>query len=141
MTTPSDMNLTDEQYRRILEKMRVTLAQDDFQVGCSDCTVTGYKSTDSNCGFCCDAYTEEDTALFPAQFPERKSMKYRRENHRCPFDLRKTPHTFSWGSGCFFQCYLFAHLRNRDWDLGVMRGMVDQTIQALDRKEVGNGVH
>jgi len=131
-----ELRLTDEQYLRILKKIEATIAQDDFGVGCSDCTVIGAKSTDSDCGFCNDAYTDRDMALFPEQYPERRTMKYRRENHRCPFDMRKEPGILGWGYSCFYECYLFGHLSKRDWNLTVMREMVDHTITDMDYLKV-----
>ena len=124
-----ELELTDEQYLRLLKGIRTTIASEGFKVDCSDCTITGCKSTDSNCGLCNDAYTERDMALFPDQFPERRTMKYRGENHRCPFDVRKEPAILGWGNGCFYECYLFQHLVRRDWDLSLMREMVDHTIE------------
>jgi len=123
-----ELRLTDEQYLGVLRKIEVDVAQDDFKVGCSDCVATGYKSTDSNCGFCNDEYTDKDTALFPERFPIRKSMKYRRENHRCPFDERNEPGIMGWGYGCFSRCYLFRHLGRCDWNLSSMREMVARAI-------------
>lgn len=128
LTVSKELELTDEQYLRVLKKIGATLAQSDFKVGCSDCVVPGQRSTDSNCGFCNDAYTDEDMALFPAQFPARKSMKYRQENHRCPFDVRDNPGILGWGWSCFSECYLFRHLGKRDWDVSLMRRMVDHAI-------------
>ena len=125
----NELRLTDEQYLRVLKKIEATIANAGFMVSCSDCTVVGSKSTDSNCGFCNDEYTDEDMALFPEQFPERKSMKYRGENHRCPFDVRKKLCALGWGSGCFYDCYLFQHLGKRDWNLSLMREMVDHAIE------------
>lgn len=129
MTHEKDLRLTDEQYLRILQKIKATLAQNDFKVDCFDCTVTGCKSTDSNCGFCNDEYTDEDMALFPDQYPERKSMKYRQKNHRCPFDTRTEPGILGWGWSCFYECYLFKHLGKKGWSLPLMRKMVTQTIK------------
>ena len=125
------LQLTDEQYLRILRKIETTVAQVDFWVGCSDCTVIGSKSTDSNCGFCNDDYIDEDMALFPDQFPERKTTKYRRENHKCPFDMRKEPGILGWGYSCFDGCYLFKHLGKHDWNLSLMREMVDHAIEVM----------
>ena len=124
-----ELYLTNEQYFRVLKRIEVTIAQDDFRVGCSDCTMVGAKSTDCNCGFCNDEYTDEDMALFPDQYPGRKAMKYRKENHRCPFDMREEPEILGWGNGCFYGCYLFKHLGKRNWDLLLMRKMVDHAIE------------
>ena len=124
-----ELRLTDEQYLRILKKIETTISQDDFVVGCFDCTVIGAKSTDSNCGFCNDAYTDEDTALFPDQYPARRTMKYRRKNHGCPFDMRNNPDILGWSNGCFFECYLFRHFGKRDWKLSLMREMVDRATE------------
>ncbi len=124
-----ELQLTDEQYLRVLRKIEATITQDGFKVSCSDCTVVGQKSTDSNCGFCNDAYTDEDMALFPDQYPGRKSMKYRQKSHWCPFDMRDKSGILGWGYGCFPECYLFRHLGKRDWNLALMREMVDHTVE------------
>lgn len=129
MVVNDGLYLTDEQYLRILKRIRVTVTSEGFEVGCSDCTLVGQKSTDSNCGFCNDAYTERDMALFPDQFPGRRTMKYRGKNHRCPFDMRDNPDILGWGYGCFFECYLFRHLGKRDWSPSLMREMVDHVIE------------
>lgn len=124
-----ELRLTDEQYFKILKKIEATITQDSFKVSCSDCNVIGAKSTDSNCGFCNDEYVDRDMDLFPNQYPERKTMKYRGKNHRCPFDMREEPRILGWGYGCFSECYLFRHLGKRDWNLTVMREMVDYAIK------------
>ena len=125
-----ELRLTDEQYLRVLRKIEATIAQVDFKVVCSDCTVTGQKSTDSNCGFCNNEYTDEDMALFPGQYPERKTMKYREESHKCPFDMREEPGIIGWMYGCFYGCYLFEHLGKGDWNLVLMREAVVQVLEA-----------
>jgi len=121
--------LTDAQYERVLEKIGATVTQDDFEVVCSDQAIIGDKFTASNCGFCNVAYTDKDTALFPRLYPEYRTMKYRRENHRCPFDMREEPGILGWGWSCFDECYLFKHLHKRDWDLQVIRKMVYETTK------------
>ena len=121
--------LTDKQYVRVLRKIEAAIACDNFRVSCSDCTMIGNKSTDSNCGFCNDAYVGEDMALFPDQYPERMTMKYRWRNHRCPFDMSEESGILGWGYGCFSRCYLFKHLGKRDWNLSLMREMVDHIIE------------
>jgi len=122
------IQLTDEQYQRVLRKIETTIAQDDFKVSCFDSTFPGDKYTESNCGFCNDEYTDRDMALFPKQFPERKSMKYRQKNHKCPFDERNAPNVIGWGCGCFGKCYLFGHLGEQNWNLSSMREMVKRAI-------------
>lgn len=124
-----ELQLTGEQYLLVLKKIKATVAQVDFEVVCIDCTVVGCRSVVSNCGFCNNDYTDEGMALFPDQFPGRKTMKYRRENHRCPFDMRKGPGMLGWGYSCFDECYLYRHLGKRDWDLSSMRKMVDHAIR------------
>lgn len=126
---PKDLYLSDTQYLKILQKIQTTLATENFKVGCSDCTAIGYKSTDSNCGFCNDEYTDEDMALFPDQYPDRKSRKYRGKNHKCPFDMREIPGILGWGYSCFGKCYLFRHLNKKDWDIKLMQTLVNKTIK------------
>ena len=133
-STPNrSIYLTDEQYYSILLKIKETVNAPDFAVRCVDSTTIGDKYTWSNCGFCNDNFTEEETALFPDQFPGRKSMKYRLENHKCPFDLRRKPGILGWGSGCFYRCYVFSHRGKRDWDLDYMKALVDETILWANR--------
>jgi len=125
----NELRLTDEQYLRVLKKIEATIAQAGFRPSCFDSTFPGDKYTESNCGFCNDAYTDEDMALFPDQFPGRKTMKYLGKNHRCPFDTRDRPGILGWGCGCFCECYLFAHFNKGDWNLSRMREMVDCAIK------------
>jgi len=127
MEVNDELYLTDEQYLRILKKIETTVGQGGFKVSCADYTVVGQKFTNSNCGFCNSAYTEKGMALFPDQFPVRRTMKYRRANHRCPFDMRNN--AGFWSHGCFFECYLFKHRGKRDWSLSLMREMVDHVVE------------
>lgn len=130
----NDMYLTEEQYLSILRKIKETISEEGFTVYCWNSTTVGNKFTESNCGFCNDAYIDKDMALFPHQFPERKTMKYRGENHKCPFDARKKPGILGWGYGCFDECYLFKHLGKRDWGLPLMREMVDSLIRQKEKQ-------
>ncbi len=123
------MFLTDEQYVTILEKIKAVVFADGFKPSCYDCTDLGNKSTGSNCGFCNDGFTEEETALFPDDFPGRRTMKHRGHNHKCPFDMRSIPSLSDFGSGCFYDCYLF---RNRKSDIDLMKEMVEDLITELD---------
>lgn len=123
----SRLYLTDAQYRRILGRIEEVINSPNFVVSCFDSTFPGDKYTESNCGFCNEGFTELDTSLFPSQFPERKSLKYRRSNHKCPFDTRKKPDLLGWGNGCFSKCYLFK-TRGKEYDLEVMRSMVKELI-------------
>jgi hypothetical protein len=121
------LHLTDEQYQRVLLKIRDVLSNDGFEVRCEDSTFVGDKYTKSNCGFCNDEFTEKDTAMWPEQFPERRSMKYRQDGQKCPFDMRKMPGIVGWGSGCFFGCYLF---KDRKHNLVFMRQLVADLVAA-----------
>ena len=129
------IHLTDTQYKRILLKIKETVGQEEFQYSCVDSTNIGDKYTRSNCGFCNDEFAEKDTALFPENFPERKSIKYRQEHHQCPFDMRSKNVHF--GFGCFYDCCLFQNKRYRRLYDGKgesintqkIRELVDETIK------------
>lgn len=123
--TVDELHLTDEQYVRILKKMRRLLV-DGFVVWRADSTFVGDKWTKSNAGFCNDELTDKDSAMWPENWPERKDMKYLQDKHKCPYDMRKEPGLLGWGSGCFSECYLFS-LRNGH-DLQLMRKLVDDLI-------------
>ena len=127
-----ELYLTDEQCLKVLKKIEAVVVYDDFVPSCFDSTFPGDKYTESNCGFCNDAFTEVDMALFPEQYPERRSMKYRLEGHRCPFDERIEPGLLGWGSGCFGGCYLFKHRVKQDWNLLLMREMVNDVLEVSD---------
>lgn len=105
MKKEKDIYLTDKEYFMLLLKMRGVLNRKDFKADAYDSTVVGCKYTESNIGFCNEDFTTKETALFPHLWPERKSMKYRRSHHHCPFDLREPSGEFR--NGCFYTCYLF----------------------------------
>ena len=106
-----DIYLTDEQYGKLLEKIKVAVSE-NTQFKVMDSTDIGNKYTTSNVGLCNDGFTELDTALFPEQFLEygRQSMKYTKIHHICPFDRRlehvekDAPVNFS--NGCYYTCSL-----------------------------------
>lgn len=125
----SKLYLTDDQYKEILRKIEAVVSSPHFVVSCFDSVATGDKYTTSNCGFCNDDFTEPDTDLFPDRFPGRKTMKYRRSNHKCPFDTREEPGLLGWGYGCFSKCYLFKN--RRKWDLEAIERMVRTQINSL----------
>lgn len=129
MSEDNKLYLTDDQYRRILGKIEEVVNSPNFAADCFNSNFPGDKYTTSNCGFCNDDFTELDTAIFPSQFPGRKSMKYRRENHKCPFDTRKDPGLLGWGCGCFSKCHLFEGQGERGYDLEVIREMVKRLLK------------
>ena len=125
-----DIYLTDEQYKSILLKIKETVYKEDFQYQCFDSTTPGDRFTISNCGFCNDDFTEQKTALFPDQFPERKSMKYREAHHKCPFDMRVKIESSD--IGCFYHCRLFQSGRYGGRpEIEEIRELVDKTIQEI----------
>lgn len=126
-----DIYLTDEQYKSILLKIKETVEQEGFQYSCIDSTTIGDKYTRSNCGMCNDNFTEKEMALFPDQFPGRKSMKYRQKHHKCPFDMRVESEHFD--TGCFYHCCLFQDERRigRKPNIVEIRELVDKTIQEV----------
>jgi len=125
-----ELYLTDEQYSRLLKKIKETVNRSDFEVYCYDSTYPGDKYIESNCGLCNDEFTELDTALFSESFPSRKTMKYRKEYHKCPFDLRSMSDEFR--SGCFDDCYLFKN-QYKGHNLDVIIQMVEETILEAER--------
>lgn len=97
--------LTDEQYWELLIKIYKTVSASGFDPQGYDSTSFGDKYTETNCGFCNDNFTTKETALFPDDFPERKSMKYGEIHHKCPFDSR--PMNKLDINGCFYTCLIF----------------------------------
>lgn len=107
------MYLTDEGYKKILLKIREVVSKDDFKPNFYDSTEPGNKYTTSNCGFCNDDFTDADTARWPDDFPSRREMLYRKDHHKCPFDMRKKPDCLGFGDGCFHTCLLFSNSKKR----------------------------
>ncbi len=124
-----EIYLTDPQYLKILHKIQVKVKEPGFKPNCFDSTALGDKYTESNCGLCCDDFTDKETAMWPNQFPERKSLKYRLEHHKCPFDER-VESGFGFGMGCFYKCYLFS---NRTYDVQLILKMVASQITEAER--------
>jgi len=138
----SKLELTNKQYHNLLLKIRNTVNSPNFQPYCYDSTTIGDKYTESNCGLCNDAYTTLETALFPEEYKKygRRSRKYRKKNHKCPFDLRfgtdgKGFIHYNWG--CFYHCFLFGNGiefkelgKNKD-DVDFIRKLVEETIEKL----------
>lgn len=120
--------LTDEQYMAILLKIKAKISEDKFKPFCYDSITPGNKFTRTNCGFCNEEFTDKKTALFPESFPKRMTMKYRRGNHKCPFDMREELSDLSWGNGCFYKCYLF---KLKVHEVDVMRVMVEEIIKKV----------
>lgn len=123
------MTLSDAQYLEILYKIRNIVNGPNFVVCAVDSTEIGNKYTESNCGMCNDNFTDEDMALFPDQYPSRKTMKYRAENHKCPFDERKIG---DFSMGCFYDCYIFNTERGKH-KVKNMRKKVESTIQEAEK--------
>ena len=125
----NDTNLTDQQYYDLLLKIKERVHEKDFYPTSFDCTDQGAKDTGSNCGLCnSEEWTTFENSLFPDDFLayDRKSLKYCKSNHKCPFDKRKKPGMLGF-SGCFYTCYLFQGKGVRDID--EMKKMVDKTIE------------
>jgi len=125
----AELYLTDEQYLRLLVKVKETVNKPDFEVHRFDSTFPGDKYTESNCGLCNDEFCELDMALFPEQFPERKTTKYREQWHKCPFDTR--PMTSEFKSGCFYTCYLFDK-QYGEHDVELMKEMIEETFWEVE---------
>ena len=120
-----DLYLTNLQYVELLLKIQKVVNAPGFQPAFYDSIQIGDKYTESNCGFCNEGFTTKETAYFPAHFPSRKTMKYRQNHHRCPFDMGPAG-ILGWGSGCFYRCYLF---QNEKHDVDLMRRMVSNLIE------------
>lgn len=118
----SDIFLTDKQYFWLLQKARDNLDKIEKAEGC-DSTETGNKYTKTNIGLCNTDLTTLETALFPDQYPERKSLKYRKENHMCPLDSRSYKTT-----GCFYTCLFF---KNNLKDIGKIKLLYDKLIDSI----------
>lgn len=128
---PENMYLTDSQYRDILLKIKDVLEQENFKPCYYDSTAFGDKYTESNCGLCNNYFTIKEASLFPKEYPERKSMKYRRPNHKCPFDMRREPGLMGYGMSCFYTCYLFK-TKSGNHDLILMRTKVYSLLQKIE---------
>ena len=120
------MDLTDAQYKELLLKGRKllnTLAKVDGE----DCTMRGCKSTEANIGFCNEeGLATRETALFPHEWPQRKTLKYREEHHKCPLDKRDSG--YSGSSGCFYHCRFF---QDGLQDITTIKKLYDQVIAKL----------
>ena len=102
-----NLYLTDEQYEKILTKIRDTVQKDGFTPNCRNSNRPGDKYNETNCGFCNDSFTDPETALWPEKFPVRREMKHRKSNQMCPFDVRqfgliieRSPQY----TGCYYHC-------------------------------------
>lgn len=101
------MYLTKAEYLAILKRMRAKIAAQAEEVWGFDDTTIGSKHTECNVGLCCNdpkVYTKTMN-LFPEQYPQRVSPKYRDEcgknEHYCPLSKEHK----SWG--CFYACLFF----------------------------------
>ena len=130
------MYLSDTSYFTILKKIETKVNDPDFSPRFEDSTTIGEKHTISNCGFCNDDFTDLESAMWPADFPQRKDMKYRLEHHKCPFDMRITG---DFNFGCFYQCLLFKPSKdmrglNNKTKIEIMKQLVAKTIKAFEEK-------
>lgn len=102
--------LNDKEYLTILKRMREKIANLTDKVWGYDDTTIGSKHTECNVGLCSDdpdVYTR-DMNLFPEQYPERVSSKYRERKHYCPLSKKRR------SEGCFYDCLYFQdHLTNK----------------------------
>lgn len=107
-----DLYLSDEQYLKLLDKSEALISKfDKFYV--VDCDEIGIKDTTSNIGLCNDdAMADEENVLFPADYAKygRTDIKYRKNHHICPYDLRLNnvlnEQPANMGNGCFYTCSL-----------------------------------
>ena len=126
--------LTDEQYKKLLFKVKEIVDVKGFGYSCEDSTMVGNKHTISNCGFCNDEFVDKDMALFPDEYPQRKTMKDRLDHHKCPFDMR-IRNKYSYSYGCFYHCCLFQHKRYRGKSITTieLRELVDKRIMEIKK--------
>ncbi len=106
-----DLQLTDEQYLALLYQIHQVVTHRSFKPEFEDSTTPGNKYTQSNCGLCNDHFGTKEMMLFPEQFPQRVSLKYRQGHHHCPFDRRPLEEDCS--IGCFYHCRLFQRRQSR----------------------------
>lgn len=64
------MYLTDEQYEKILKKIKDAVCREEFEAVCCDSDQVGNKYNRTNCGFCNDGFTDQDTALWRQLTPD-----------------------------------------------------------------------
>lgn len=128
MKRDNKLHLTKEQYIIVLKRVREKIANLIDEVRGYDDTTIGSKSTECNAGLCEDdfkIYTKEMN-LWPEQYPQRVSPKYRYESEYCP--LSKTHSS----SGCFYDCLFFQeHLTDKEKILE----LYDKRIAELERNK------
>ena len=145
----NDIYLTDEQYLDLLKKVREDLNRIK-KIVAIDSDQTGNKHTFTNCGLCTgyigrgecwsrDTHVTMETALFPEDFkkkgktrpyPQQFSMKYRKDQHRCPLDSKKGSRD-AMASGCFYRCMIFQR-KFRTPTIKEMKRMYDKIIQKAE---------
>lgn len=123
-----DLYLTDEQYLERLQLVRQAVLQHK-QYWVYDNDSIGNKFTTSNVGLCNDELATREMAMFPELYDQgRRSPKYNRPPHLCPFDLRfeelKDDFSDTRRSGCFYTCGLRKHRYSQEEALH----LVDQAI-------------
>ncbi len=133
-TSRREIHLNDEQYRRILIKIRNVVNADGFASTCYDSTEMGNKFTESNCGFCNEEFTELDTAYWPDRFPQDTSMKHTRKDQKCPFDILPTPKRFI-SCGCYYTCFIFHGRTYGEDKVKKIRLLVALKIKEVDGKK------
>lgn len=109
------------------------MSKPDFRPLYDDCTDTGNKHTDSNCGFCNDKFFDRDMDKHPERFRQFRTPKYQLDHHKCPMDMREKSDV-SFGFGCFYNCYLFSNRMPSSEKIKEMvkkiRELVDERIKA-----------
>jgi hypothetical protein len=126
--------LTDLQFLDLLRVILKTLSQPGFKRSCYDSTDTGDKYTESNCGCCNNNFTNKKTAMWPDEFPGRKTMKHRKTRHLCPFDSRDK----GGANGCFYTCMLFRggnRLRNPKFVIQLVKDRICQHKANMNKRK------
>lgn len=99
------LHLSDQEYLELLKRGRKFLDKLK-RISGYDSTAIGNKFTECDGGLGNDLLTTKDIAMWPEDFPHRRSMKYRQEHHKCPLDMRPVSREFR--SGCFYTCMIFS---------------------------------
>lgn len=106
-----NLNLTDEQFLELL-KRGLKLLEERYAKNPNtlakgvDSTDFGDKYTETNVGLCNEEQLcTKETALFPDEYPQRKSMKYLDTHQKCPLDDRGPGSSDM--NGCFYTCKFF----------------------------------
>lgn len=103
----TNLYLTDAQYEEAMARLKGVVEGGGQSLQGFDDTTPGDKDTQCTWGLCGESasvYPAADMHSFPDLLPGRLSPKYRKQNHRCPFE---DPKAKDQASGCFHRCRFF----------------------------------